>query len=107
MVATRLRETGDVMVIVAPITHAPPEDHSASIQIPRAVSRSLGLDGREHWVRLDELNRFAWPGYDLRMIPGRSGEYAYGMLPEPLFEQIRAGILDRQSAKAPRVQGRD
>ena len=62
---------------------------------------------QRHWLRLDELNRFAWPGYDLRTIPGKPGEYAYGMLPRPLFEQLRIAILDRQKAKAPRIQARD
>jgi hypothetical protein len=71
VVAAPRRENGDVVVIVAPITHAPPADPLDSIEIPRAICRSLGLDERSHWLRLDELNRFAWPGYDLRSIPGR------------------------------------
>ncbi len=107
VVAAPRRENGDIVVIVAPITHAPPDDPSASLEIPSAVCRSLGLDGRRHWLRLDELNRFAWPGYDLRTIPGKAGAYAYGMLPEPLFEHLRAEILKRQRVEAPRVQGRD
>ena len=58
----------------------------------------LKLDGERHWLRLDELNRFTWPGYDLRQIPGRGGEYAYGMLPQPIFEALRAKILSRSRA---------
>ena len=107
IVAAPRRENGDITVIVAPVTHAPPAEQSDSLEIPTAICRSLGLDGQRHWLRLDELNRFAWPGYDLRTIPGRPGEYAYGMLPQPLFEQLRTAILDRQKAKAPNVQGRD
>ena len=107
VVAAQLRENGEVMVIVAPITHAPPADPLDSIEIPQAIGRSLGLDERSQWLRLDELNRFGWPGYDLRSIPGRPGDYAYGMLPRPLFERLRQGILDRQKAKAPRIQNRD
>ena len=34
------------------------------------------------------------PGYDLRPIPGKQGEMAYGLLPPRLFDQIRSGILD-------------
>jgi hypothetical protein len=56
---------------------------------------------------LDELNTFAWPGYDLRAIPGKAGEYAYGMLPKTLFEDLRTAILDRQKAKSQRVLRRD
>ena len=107
VVAAPRHENGDIAVIVAPITHAPPDDQSDSMEIPPAICRSLGLDGQRHWLRLDELNRFAWPGYDLRTIPGKTGEYAYGMLPRPVFEQLRTSILDRQKAKAPRIQGRD
>ena len=107
VVAAPRRENGDITVIVAPITHAPPADQSDSLEIPTAICRSLGLDGQRHWLRLDELNRFAWPGYDLQTIPGRPGEYAYGMLPQPLFEQLRTAILDRQKAKAANIQGRD
>lgn len=107
VVAAPRRENGDIAVIVAPITHAPPDDQSDSMEIPPVVCRSLGLDGQRHWLRLDELSRFAWPGYDLRTIPGKPRDYAYGMLPRPLFEQLRTAILDRQKAKAPRIQGRD
>jgi hypothetical protein len=107
VVAAPRHENGDIAVIVAPITHAPPDDPSDSFEIPPAICQALGLDGQRHWLRLDELNRFAWPGYDLRTIPGKPGEYAYGMLPRPVFEQLRTAILDRQKAKAPRIQSRD
>ena len=107
VVAARRGEGSDIVVIVAPITHAPPDDPSASIGLPRSVANTLGLDAGDHWLRLAELNRFAWPGYDLRTIPGRPGAYAYGMLPQPLFEQLRAAILERQRARSGRVLGRD
>lgn len=86
---------GEVRTIVAPITHLEPEDPEASLELPATVSRMLKLDGERHWLRLDELNRFTWPGYDLRPIPGTKGEYAYGMLPQPIFEALRAKILSR------------
>lgn len=107
VVAARRQADGDIVVIVAPITHAQPDDPGASIALPAPVARALGLDESPHWLRLDELNRFAWPGYDLRAIPGRPGEYAYGLLPRALFEHLRAAILDRQRSQAVRVQGRD
>jgi len=103
VVAAPRRENGDISVIVAPITHAPPDDPADSIEPPPAICRSLGLDGHRHWLRLDELNRFAWPGFDLRAIPGRPGQYVYGMLPRSLFEGLRAAILERQKAKAPGI----
>lgn len=106
VVATSRSEAGDITVIVAPITHAPPEDDD-SVEIPAAAARTLGLDRERHWIRVDELNRFAWPGYDLRTIPGRPGEYAYGLLPKGLYEALRKAILARQTRMSPRVTGRD
>jgi len=61
---------GDIQTIVAPITHRGPDDPAASIEIPTATCKSLGLDSGRHWLRLDELNRFAWSGYDLRLVQG-------------------------------------
>ncbi|MEQ8815713.1 MAG: hypothetical protein RLO51_02460 [Thalassobaculum sp.] len=107
VVAARLVAAGDIRTIVAPITHRPPDDPTASIEIPAATCRSLGLDGGRHWLRLDELNSFAWPGFDLRPIPGRPGRYDYGMLPPRLFQRLRDGILARQKARAGRMVARD
>ena len=91
---------------MAPITHEPPDDPNDSLEIPAAVAQALGLDGERHWLRLDELNRFSWPGYDLRPIPGKTGKYDYGMLPRSLFEALKQGILKRQHAKRGRTQDR-
>jgi hypothetical protein len=92
--------------LVAPITHAPPGDPNDSLEIPAAVAQALGLDAGRHWLRLDELNRFSWPGYDLRPIPGKPARYDYGMLPPPLFEALKQGILQRQRARRGRTQDR-
>ena len=106
VVATATTSTGDVQVIVAPITHSPPDDPEDSIEIPRDACVALKLDTGRHWLRLDELNRFVWPGFDLRQIPGREA-YAYGMLPAGLYDRLRRGILARQVAKQIKVQRRD
>ncbi|AZO21478.1 MULTISPECIES: hypothetical protein [unclassified Mesorhizobium] len=105
VVATPREADGHIRTIVAPITHRPPSDSSASIEIPPAVCRTLGLDGGRHWLRLDELNRFLWPGYDVRQRS--DGSYAYGMLPPALFDQLRRGILQLQQARKARVVSRD
>lgn len=98
---------GDLRTIVAPITHLEPEDASASIEIPTAVCHALGLDEGRHWLRVEELNRFVWPGYDLRPIPGRPDTCVYGMLPPGLFEQLRQAIIARQRSKTARTQRRE
>jgi hypothetical protein len=100
-------EAGETRVILAPVTHRPSDDLSDSIEIPTPVRRMLGLDDTRQFFRLDELNRFVWPGFDLRPIPGRDGEVAYGMLPKALFERLRRGILDRQAAKQIRIMPRE
>jgi hypothetical protein len=107
VVAARHDPNGDIQTIVAPVTHQPPEEPAASIEMPAATCESLGLDSGRHWIRLDDLNRFAWPGYDLRPIPGRPGRYDYGMLPPGLFQRLREGILARQKALSGRIISRD
>ena len=81
-------------VTVAPITHSPPSSDTQCLEIPLRVKQHLGLDDDRSWVILDEVNQFVWPGYDLRPIPGKQGEMAYGFLPPRLFDQIRSFILD-------------
>ncbi len=107
VVATRRQADGDILTIVAPITHRPPGDAAASLEIPSVICKSLGLDGGRHWLRLEELNSFAWPGFDLRPIPGQPERYEYGMLPRALYEQLRLGILERQKTRKARVVSRD
>lgn len=58
----------------------------------------LGLDADPAWVRLDEVNVFAWPGYDLRPIAG-TNRIDYGPLPKPLFERIRHGVVALNRAR--------
>ena len=48
------------LVVVAAITHTPP-DGGDSVEIPAAAARVLGLDDQRHWIRIAELNTFAWP----------------------------------------------
>jgi len=98
VVAARKGTNGDVRVIVAPITHQPPADPTASIAVPPEVCRKLGLDSDAQWLRIDELNGFLWPGYDLRPLPGRD-TVEYGLLPEALFRDLRMRILERQQSR--------
>ncbi len=92
--------------MVAPIAHEPPDHPDASIGMP-AAAKALGVDGERQWLKMDELNRFTWPGFDPRPLPGRPGVYDYGMLPEGLYAELKAGILRRQRALAVRVIPRD
>lgn len=83
-----------VAVTVVPITHTAPSKPASALEIPAAVKRHLGLDADRSWVILDEGNRFVWPGYDLRPIPGTRDRYDYGFLPPRLF----AALVERFGA---------
>lgn len=83
-------------VTVVPITHAPPPDPSSGIELPARVKEHLGLDDAPSWVIINEANRSAWPGHDLRPIPGtRPRRHHYGFLPPRLFDRILDESLRR------------
>jgi len=83
------KETDEKIVWVAPITRRQPHDASAAVEIPNRVKQRLGLDAEKSWIIISEVNRFIWPGPDIRPI--RQGQWAYGLLPHRLFH----AILDR------------
>ena len=97
---------GDMRVAVVPVTHTAPDDPATSIALPASVMTTLGLDAEPAWVRLDEVNVFAWPGYDLRPIAG-TDRIDYGPLPKPLFERIRHGVVALNRARRVRQVARD
>jgi len=85
---------------VVPITHVPPDQTKQAIEIPLPTKRRLGLDSERSWVLLTEINRFVWPGPDLRPISKKQPErFDYGFLPPSLFEKIKQGIRAQNSAK--------
>lgn len=89
IVVTSVREQDEATwVRVLPVTHRRPDDASLALEIPPGVKRHLRLDHERSWIVLDEVNEFAWPGFDLRPTPARSDEFAYGMLPPRLFSEL-------------------
>jgi hypothetical protein len=81
-------EDGQRIVTVAPITHTPPRNAIDAIELPIATKHRLGLDDHKSWMVAAELNRFLWPGPDLRPIPNRPGVFAYGLLPRQLTRNL-------------------
>lgn len=79
---------------MAPITHRPPAPASRAVELPAATKRRLGLDDARSWIVTNDLNRFVWPGPDLRPIPGRPAAFAYGLIPAALYEQVLPAVLD-------------
>jgi hypothetical protein len=92
-----LRDTdGDTLVYVAPITHRQP-DAGVGIELPTAVKRRLGLDTRRSWIVTDELNRFIWPGFDLRPVQrDRPDVFHWGFLPVELLDAVRRAIAENR-----------
>lgn len=97
------------LVRVFPITHTPPEKADEAIELPLRVKRELGLDTSRSWVILDESNVFAWPGYDLRHVPGAGDRFAYGFVPprflDAVIEKVIALAADRRENLVPRDGG--
>jgi hypothetical protein len=67
------------------------------IEVPLATKARLCLDGERSWIITTEVNRFIWPGPDIR--PATEGKYSYGLLPaamtRDLIAQIRANAEDK------------
>ncbi|WP_404356976.1 growth inhibitor PemK [Methylotuvimicrobium sp. KM1] len=94
-------EEGGKKVTVAPITHTPPSNPDAAIEIPIKVKNHLGLDSERSWIILNDFNEFLWPGYDLRPIAAMDNKVDYGVLPPLFYTQIVSKILElRQKAKS-------
>ena len=98
VIAAAQDKCGAIRVTVAPITHSPPNDETACVELPAKIARELGLDDDRQWLRFDEFNYFDWPGFDLSPLPGTEARYAYGILPRRFFERVRAAILNRVHA---------
>ncbi len=92
-------ETGTI-VTVAPVTHRPPADPETAVELPAETKRRLGLDDERSWAVVSEVNRFHWPGPDLRPVPGsKPPRFSYGLLPAKLFLRIRERLIDVASGR--------
>jgi hypothetical protein len=78
------------------------------IEIPAPVKRHLRLDKSPSWVMTNELNKFVWPGHDLRPIDRENNDtFAWGFLPVELFDAVKRSILAHQGRKALKQTPRD
>ena len=85
---------GEIFITVAPITHRAPRNSQHAVQIPAVTKQRLGLDDDSSWIILTEVNRFLWPGPDVRQIPiAPGGQFTYGVIPPALFDKVKASIL--------------
>ncbi len=99
LVATTEEEL--IRVMVAPVTTVPPSPEEQGVEIPKKVQEHIGLDsGKPCWVLPTEINRFIWPGFDLQPLPGETGAYVYGYLPDDIFGPLKERILERARDKS-------
>jgi hypothetical protein len=97
---------GETQVLVVPVTHSPPGNSAAALELPAVVKQHLGLDAERSWVVLSESNLFDWPGPDLRRVGDRDdSSVAYGFLPPRFFAEVRRRFLTLEAAsRSTRVQ---
>jgi hypothetical protein len=104
IILTAVDEDGETVVTVLPITHTRPRSETDAVELPLAVKQRLGLDDASSWVVVTEMNRFVWPGPDLRPVPpAEAGRFDYGPLPPGLFRTIRERFLSAARAQRLRI----
>jgi len=88
-------------LLVVPVTTQPPRRTEDGFEVPARIKAHLGLDAERCWIMVTELNRFVWPGPDLRPIR-RGGDETpcYGFLPERLFRPVLDAVIARAEAEA-------
>jgi hypothetical protein len=107
IVLSATEEDGSTVVTVAPVTHRAPASPNEAVEIPAATKSRLGLDFQRSWVVVTEVNRFRWPGHDLRpLLGGEPAVFSYGFLPPGLFRQVTTGLVSWARGKPTQVTPR-
>lgn len=89
-------------VVVAPITTKAPESDTLAIEVPPRVRAHLKLDAAQSWISLATLNRFVWPGPDLRAVPDSNPANAlYGFIPQKLLDGVKTATMTELSKRVP------
>jgi len=89
-------------VVVAPITTVPPEPGAPAVELPQRVREHLGLDAHRSWISIATLNRFVWPGPDLRPVPGSNPANAlYGFIPQKLLDAAKQSAMAELAKRVP------
>lgn len=99
IVLSKKLEGNDTVVTVAAITHTEPKNPDMAVEMPLKVKEYLNLGSERSWIVCTEVNRFVWPGPDIRPITMHGEKkYSYGVLPPKLFSNVTK-ILVRSLAK--------
>lgn len=105
IVHVRSNEHRDIEVFIAPVTHTPPVRSERALELATATKSRLGLDDIRSWIITTEVNRFIWPGPDLRPAP--DGRDCYGLLPAKMAIELVSQIKLNAQDSTLRIIGRD
>ncbi len=84
-----VKEDVQTRVSLLAISHSPPRsgEEPYRLKLTAAECRQMGVDSGDHWVNLQDINAFDWPGYDL-VRSARGGSYVYGTMSKATFKRI-------------------
>jgi mRNA-degrading endonuclease toxin of MazEF toxin-antitoxin module len=106
ILATQQRPHG-FEILVAPVTTQPPRSGTNAVEMPPRVRAHLGLGDARSWVNADELNRFTWPGPDIRPVRAAGDLSPFlGKIPARLYEQVRSKLAEAAAARRLKVTKR-
>lgn len=104
VIATRSGE-GEPVLYLAPVTHSRPAASALGVEIPRQTRQRLKLDDERCWIVTTEVNKFTWPGPDLR--PDEKGEVVIGYLPGKILRKVIDNLRAHATANTFRSVPRD
>ena len=95
------------IVTVVPVTHAHPGNDDLAVELSVSTKARLGLDHERSWVVVNEINRFTWPGYDLRLTRRGADTCLFGVLPRVVYNAIRDGVVAAARANRLKITSRE
>src|SRR3546814_6790644 len=78
----------DQYFVYLPVSHGPPSEDQAGIELSEHAKRIAGRDSERQWVLISECNIDIWSN-DVRQLSRRPGRFHYGYLPPREFRRIR------------------
>jgi|SRR5665213_628070 len=88
-------DEGETVFFVAPVTHSQPPPEALAVELPLATKQRLGLDQERSWIVTNEVNKFTWPGPDVR--PDAGGEVVIGFVPAKLARRAIENLRSHAS----------
>lgn len=105
VIVNRVLENNQRVLFVMPITHSQPRDEDNAVLLPAETKLRLGLDSEPSWIITNEVNKFIWPGFDVRRCD--NGTYSYGCLPESIIKQCLDAVKKHSRQRSLQAVSRD